>query len=119
MTADLKGRRVLVVEDEMLVAMLMEDMLVELGCEPVGPASDIESALRLAVEETLDMAILDVNLNGRPSYPVADALAARGIPFIFATGYGANGLSEGYGHTPTLQKPFQQHDLARVLRETL
>ncbi len=119
MTDNLLGRRVLIVEDEMLIAMLMEDMLVDLGCKPVGPAGDIQSALRLAVEEAVDVAILDVNLNGKSSYPVADALAARAIPFIFATGYGANGLSDRYSHFPTLQKPFQQRDLAEVLRQTL
>lgn len=119
MSHDLSGRRVLVVEDEMLVAMLLEDMLTDLGCTPVGPAGDIEDALRLVENARFDMAILDVNLNGHGSYPIADALKARGVPFAFATGYGADGVSAGYADAPTLQKPFLQADLARVIQETL
>lgn len=111
----LTGRRVFVVEDEMMVAMLIEDMLGELGCEIVGPAGRIEDALAIVGEAAIDAAVLDVNLNGQETYPVADILKRRGIPFIFATGYGVGGLAERFSTTPVLQKPFQQRDLARML----
>lgn len=116
---NLTGRRVFVVEDEMMVAMLIEDMLGELGCEIVGPAGRIEDALSIAGEAAMDAAVLDVNLNGRETYPVADMLRRRGIPFIFATGYGASGLAERFSATPVLQKPFQERDLARMLTAAL
>lgn len=115
----LTGRRVFVVEDEMMVAMLIEDMLDELGCEIVGPAGRIEDAMSIANEAAIDAAVLDVNLNGHETYPVADMLMRRGIPFIFATGYGAGGLAERFSATPVLQKPFQERDLARLLVEIL
>ena len=113
--AKLRHRRVLLVEDEMMVAMLIEDMLSDFGCEVIGPAARIDEALKLAGEGRIDVAILDVNLNGQETYPVADALAAIGVPFVFATGYGAGSLREGYRHRPTLQKPFAQRDLVRAL----
>jgi len=113
----LTGLRVLVVEDEMMVSMLIEDMLAELGCEVVGPASRLEEAMRLAHEANLDCAVLDVNLGGRPIFPLADLLRERGAPFAFATGYGDAGLREVDRGSPVLQKPFREGDLARVLRE--
>lgn len=115
----LAGRRVLIVEDEVLVCMLLEDMLETLGCTLVGPASRLDKALQLAREASIDSAILDVNLAGQEVYPVAEALAARGIPFVFATGYGTTGLRAPYQDSPTLQKPFSQDDLQRVLGESL
>src|SRR4051794_22900016 len=84
----LSGRRVLVVEDEMIVAWLLQDMLADLGCAVVGPAARVSQALAMIDAEAIDAAVLDVNLNGQKSYPVADALAARGMPFVFSTGYG-------------------------------
>lgn len=111
----LSQRRVLLVEDEMMVAMLVEDMLSDFGCEVIGPAARLEEAVRLASEGRIDVAILDVNLNGQETYPVADVLAGRGVPFVFATGYGAGSLRDGYRDRPTLQKPFQQRDLVRAL----
>src|SRR5690606_28701228 len=84
---DLAGLRILIVEDELLVALELETMLGSLGCEVVGPAARLEKALNLAETEELDGAVLDVNLRGKPVYPVAAALGARGIPFIFSTGY--------------------------------
>jgi CheY-like chemotaxis protein len=110
---------VLLVEDEMMVAMLVEDMLSDFGCEIVGPVGRIDEALAAAEAGGVDVAILDVNLNGKETYPVADALTAKGIPFVFATGYGAAGLRDGYKDRPTLQKPFQQRELARVLASAL
>lgn len=113
------GRRVLIVEDEMMVAMLIEDMLGDLGCDIVGPAGRIEDALSIATEAAIDAAVLDVNLNGHETYAVADVLERRGIPFLFATGYGASGLTERFRTAPVLQKPFQERDLARLLGEVL
>ncbi len=116
----LKGRRVLVVEDETMIAMLVEDMLADLGCAVVGPAHGLDAALALAAgEETIDAAVLDVNLSGRPVFPVADALRARGVPTIFATGYGESGLREADAGATVLQKPFRAADLARALGEAL
>ena len=116
-TAELKGLRVLVVEDEMMVSMLIEDMLGDLGCEVVGPASRLDEALALAKSGALDCAVLDVNLGGQPIFPVADLLREKGAPFAFATGYGDAGLREIDRGTPVLQKPFREGDLARVLGE--
>lgn len=110
------GLRILLAEDEMLVAMMLEDMLNDLGCTVVGPANRLPKALRLATEEAIDVAILDVNLAGEEIYPVAEALAGRGIPFVFVTGYGSAGLRESFSHVATLQKPFQPQDLEQVLK---
>jgi CheY-like chemotaxis protein len=117
MTA-LSSLKVLVVEDEALVSMLVEDMLTDLGCLIVGPAAEIEEALRLANSADIDAALLDVNLGGRPIFPVADALKARGVPFAFASGYGEAGLTDDHRGATVLQKPFREADLRRVL-ETL
>ena len=117
MNAKLDGLRVLVVEDEMMVSMLIEDMLSELGCQVVGPASRLDEALALAKDADIDCAVLDVNLGGQPIFPVADLLRERGCPFAFATGYGDAGLREVDRGSPVLQKPFREGDLARVLGE--
>ena len=117
MTAKLDGLRVLVVEDEMMVSMLIEDMLAELGCEVVGPASRLDEAIDLAKSSEIDCAVLDVNLGGQPIFPLADLLRERGRPFAFATGYGDAGLREADRGSPVLQKPFREGDLARVLSE--
>jgi CheY-like chemotaxis protein len=111
--------RVLIIEDEMLVAMLLEDLLSELGYEPAGPVGRLEEALAAARGEAVDAALLDVNLNGKATYAVADILSERGIPFVFATGYGAGGIPERYRSCPILTKPFRCDDLARVLAEAL
>ncbi len=113
----LSGRRVLLVEDEMIIAMLLEDMLDDLGCCVVATAS--RPAQALAVIESADLieaAVLDLNLDGQMSFGVADALAERGIPFLFATGYGDAGLTERHRGRPVLQKPFQRDDLGRTLQ---
>ena len=112
-----RGRRVFVVEDEVIVGMLVEDMLNELGCEVVALSTHLDQAVELARAIDIDFAVLDLNLNGRLSYPVADALRLRGVPFIFATGYGAKILVPPYADTPTLQKPFHLDDLRRTLAE--
>jgi CheY-like chemotaxis protein len=111
----LSSLKVLVVEDEALVSMLVEDMLTDLGCAIVGPAAEIEEALKLAGSADIDAALLDVNLGGRPIFPVADALKARGVPFAFASGYGEAGLTEDHRGATVLQKPFREADLRRVL----
>jgi CheY-like chemotaxis protein len=108
-------RRVLVVEDEIMIRMLLEDMLDDLGYEVAGAAGTIDEALALARDAAVEVAILDVNLNGSPVYPVADALTARKVPFIFSTGYGEQGLPEGYRNCQLLQKPFQLENLERAL----
>ena len=113
----LQGLKVLVVEDEMMVSMLIEDMLGDLGCTVVGPASRIEEAFELAKSAEIDCAVLDVNLGGQPIFPLADVLREKGAPFAFATGYGDAGLREVDRGTPVLQKPFRESDLARILGE--
>jgi CheY-like chemotaxis protein len=110
----LSGLRVLVVEDEFLVAMLLEDMLGELGHRVIGPVADAAEALAMAQREEMEVAILDVNLAGTDTYSIAAALSARGIPFIFATGYGRASLRAPYRDAPLLQKPFQLGDLENV-----
>jgi CheY-like chemotaxis protein len=112
-----KRLRILVVEDEMLVAMNIEDMLLALGHEVAGLASRLQPALQLAQEGDFDLAMLDVNLAGETSFPVADILRQRGIPYLFATGYGIDGIEEGYRGAPVLQKPFRSRDLAGALAE--
>ncbi|WP_247635393.1 response regulator [Methylobacterium sp. 37f] len=115
---DLEGRRVLLVEDESLIAMLGEDMLLDLGCE-VAVAMRLEKAVAMARATAFDLAILDVNLGETVSYPVADVLFARCIPFIFATGYGAAGIDPAYGAVPVMQKPYQVDQMAGMLRHLL
>jgi CheY-like chemotaxis protein len=115
----LNGKRVLVVEDEMLVAMNIEDILLELGAIVVGPAMRLETALDLAQVAELDVAMLDVNLHGGRSYPVAEVLRARGLPFIFATGYGHTDDDGTFGEVPTLAKPFRSQELERLLLDAL
>lgn len=118
MTSGLEGRRVLLVEDESLVAMLLETILEDMGCTAVGPASNIEEGLRLAEgEPDLACALLDVNVAGQTVFPVAQALKARGVPFIFSTGYGEGGLPDEWRGHPTIQKPFTEatvHDALLV-----
>ena len=112
-------KRILVVEDELMIRMLLEDMLAELGYTIVAEAAHIEAALEAANNADFDLAILDVNLNGQPISPVADALVARGTPFVFATGYGERSLPELYRDRPTLKKPFQMEGLKRLLQSAL
>jgi len=115
---DLQGLRVLIVEDETLVAMLLEDMLADHGCVVAGAATRMPQALEMIGDETLDIqaAVLDVNLAGEPSFPLAERLAAKGVPFVFATGYGAGGLPEAWRDRPTLHKPFSHEDVGRLLK---
>ena len=109
------ARRVLIVEDEMMVAMLVEDMLVDEGFDVVGPAYRLSDGLRLAELEAIDIAVLDVNLNGVRSFPIAAVLTDRGIPFVFATGYGTTGVEMEYPHVPVVSKPFTWDRLNEAL----
>jgi len=113
----LKGLRVLIVEDEALIAMLIEDMLVDLGCIVVGVANSLEAGLKQVVSEEFDAAVVDVNLNGAESYPIAHSLKARSIPFVFSTGYGGKALPQALRNVPVLVKPFEHGDLERGLLE--
>jgi CheY-like chemotaxis protein len=116
----LAGRRILVVEDELMIAMLVEDILLDLGCSIVGPAHALADALALARSEPgIDAALLDVNLGGQSVFAVADALREKGVPAIFSTGYGDAGLRDVDRGSPVLQKPFRAGDLARALNEAL
>jgi len=116
MTAQDTKRRILVIEDEMLIAMLLEDMLSDLGHEVVGAVTRVNDALTAVTRDDFDIAILDLHLNGQSAYPVADALIDRGVPFAFATGYGESGLPEKYRGRPILQKPFAREDLEATLK---
>ena len=105
----------IVVEDEAAISLLLEDMLLDFGCEVIGPAARVAAALELARDAMIDIAILDVNLAGESSYPVAQALDALGVPFLFSTGYGSDGIKDGFRERPVLEKPFAQHDLRQKL----
>ncbi|WP_339932173.1 response regulator [uncultured Brevundimonas sp.] len=120
MNPGLNGRRVLIVEDESLVAMLLETILEDMGCVPVGPASTIEEGLAMAGDEsTLDAALLDVNVAGQQVFPVADLLKARGVPFIFSTGYGEGGLPDEWRGQSTIQKPFTEAAIRDALMKAM
>jgi CheY-like chemotaxis protein len=114
-----QGGSVFLVEDEVMIRMMVADMLEELGYSIAAEAGDISEAIRLAQSTDFDLAILDVNVNGKVISPVADLIKARNRPFIFATGYGSSGLPEEYRDRPSLQKPFQIETLARVIENTL
>lgn len=107
--------RVLIVEDEIIVALFMEDVMAEFGYEVVGVVSHLDEAMIRVCD--YDLAVLDVHLNGRPVFDFADTLAAQGVPFVFATGYGERGIPDRHRGRPVLQKPFQPDDLKRALEE--
>jgi CheY-like chemotaxis protein len=109
------ARRVLIVEDEAMIVMLVQDMLAVLGYEVASIACHLEDALGAARGAEINLAILDINLNGKASFPVAEILRARGIPFIFATGYGIAGHDGDFDDVPVLKKPFNVKGLAQAL----
>ena len=111
------GLRVLIVEDEALVALILEDMLTELGHQIVGPFSIVSAGLESAEREEIDIAIIDLNIKGVSSLPIARALKARSIPVVFSTGYGRGGLPAPFVDAPLLQKPFQQTDIEQVIAQ--
>lgn len=116
---ELAGKRVLVVEDEMLVAMLVEDMLADAGCVVVGPFARLSAALEAARVEAVDVALLDVDVAGEMVFPVAHALEERGIPFLFVTGYGQAVLPPDRPHWTACTKPFQPEHLTERLAQVM
>src|SRR4051812_31602887 len=116
----LAGRQVFLVEDEAMVAMMIEDMLQELGCVLAGCAGTLRGALaKIGALSEFDIAVLDVNLGGEHVYPVADILQSRGVPFVFSTAYGAVDLAERYPASRVLHKPYGPPALASVLTDAL
>jgi CheY-like chemotaxis protein len=113
------GGSIFLVEDEVMIRMMVADMLEELGYSIAAESGEIGDALKLAQSVEFDLAILDVNVNGKGISPVADLIAARHLPFIFATGYGSSGLPAEYRDRPALQKPFQIESLERAIEQAL
>jgi DNA-binding response OmpR family regulator len=115
-----QGLRVLLVEDDTMICLLLEDMLLEFGCKIIGPACDIRRAADLAQRhEGIDLALLDVNLGGQVVFPVADILAKRGVPILFASGLGADDLPRDWQGHQIVQKPMTMDQLAVSLGITL
>ncbi|MDR3473922.1 MAG: response regulator [Devosia sp.] len=114
----LTGRRILVVEDEMLIVLMIEDMLADLGCEAVTTAATADRALSHIAGQIFDAAMLDMNLDGKDSLTVADALAARGVPFVFCTGNTSNSKAD-HRDRAVLRKPFSEEALASALGRLL
>jgi CheY-like chemotaxis protein len=115
----LSGRHVLVVEDEMMILMIIKDMLADLGCESVVAAATVPQALALIETQVFDAAMLDMNLNGTKSHDVADALAARGVPFVFSTGYSGLDMSDDHRDRPVLKKPFPYEEFIEIFKHLL
>lgn len=115
----LVGKRVLIVEDELLVALLIEDFLTEFGCSTLGPCGSLEKALDAARTERFDLAVLDVNLGGEKVYPVADVLMQRQIPFLFLSGYGDEAVPADHCDWRVCSKPFKAADLANMMSAAL
>jgi len=113
------GGAVFLVEDEVMIRMMVADMLVELGYSIAAETGEIDQAVKLARTTNFDIAILDVNVNGKMISPVAEVIQARNRPFIFATGYGAQGLPPEFRDRPALQKPFQMESLAAMIERAL
>lgn len=114
-----QGASVFLVEDEAMIRMMVAEMLVDLGYRIAAEAGDVDDALRLVPTLDFDIALLDVNVNGKVVTPVAHAIVARKRPFIFATGYGTQGMPEEFRGRPALQKPFQMETLARMIETEL
>ncbi|MEO5324011.1 response regulator [Mesorhizobium sp. CC13] len=110
-------RRILIVEDEFILAMLLEDLLSDMGHQVVASIASLDKAMEFAGRGDVDFAILDINLGGEKSFPVAAILRRRGIPFVFATGYGSAGLTTEYDNEFTLQKPYEPKQLRRAISE--
>lgn len=110
-------KRILIVEDEIVVALFMEDILAEFGYQVAGVVSHLDQAMSRVRD--YDIAVLDVHLNGKQVFDFADKLADEGVPFIFATGYGERGVPERHRGRPVLQKPFSPDDLKRALETTV
>ncbi len=115
----LAGRRVMVVEDELLISMLIEDTLADADCVVVEPFTSVQDALRAAHDTVADLAVLDVNLRGEKVYPVADILEARGIPFLLLSGYGQDAIPPDRPGWQVCSKPFGPDELVEKLEEQL
>ncbi len=115
----LTNARVLLVEDEALLMMTLTDMLEELGCRLAGSAASLKSGLAMAHDLDIDVAVLDVNLRGERSDPVADILAARGIPFVFTTGYGQPSMPGRHAAAPVVSKPYHLAQLRAGLEQAI
>jgi DNA-binding response OmpR family regulator len=115
----LAGLRVLVVEDEALVGLLVEDFLKGFGCKTVGIASSTTDALGLIQSEAIDAAVIDVKLEGEMAYPLAAALKTADVPFVFATGVLADEIDGGYAHVPVVGKPFEEGELRGALLKAI
>jgi CheY-like chemotaxis protein len=113
------GLRVLVVEDEFLISLMVEDMLTALGCAEVWHAGGVGEALAFLRQRRPDAAVLDVNLGGEPAYPIAEELDALKIPFVFTTGYGRQGMPDRWARRPIIQKPFTAEALRAMLQSVL
>jgi len=111
--------RILVVEDEMLIAMDVERMLLEQGCTVVGPTSTVARALKAIDAGAIDAAVLDVNLGREKIYPVAELLAERATPFVLVTGHSRESLPETLSDRPVISKPYQREELIRALLRAL
>ncbi len=115
----LAGRRVMVVEDELLVAMMIEDVLNDHGCTVIGPFSNVADALAAASTQVLDAALLDVNLRGEKIFPVAELLSDRSVPFLLLTGYGNDAVPADRPEWRACCKPFDPDELLRILTEMI
>ena len=115
----LSDRRVLVIEDETLILMMIEGMLSDLGCQSITAAATIEKALALIDAQAFDAAMLDMNMNGNPSHPVAEALVARGVPFVYCTGNNSHKPMDVSHGQPVLKKPFEYEQLVEILTRLL
>lgn len=115
MAQDVRRLRVLIIEDESLVAMLVEDMLLDLGHDIAGVVGRLDEAISTARSADIDLAVVDLNLNGQRTDAVAEILYRRGVPFVFATGYGPAGVRADWTHAPVLQKPFQPRELQQAI----
>ena len=120
MQATLGGYRILVAEDEYMIAVETAEVLSDAGAETLGPVASVGDAMRLiAAEDRVDCALLDVNLGNEAVWPVVDALLARGVPLVLATGYDASAIPQAYAHLPRCEKPASGQDLARTLARVL
>jgi CheY-like chemotaxis protein len=119
MKKNLQGIRLLIIEDEALVAMFIEDILSEMGCETVDILTSLPDAVSRVDGVNFDAVILDVNLGGERTYSLAERLIEKHIPFIFSTGYGVSGIPDNLHNVPIIQKPFQKSDLENALHVAL
>ena len=113
----LENLRVLLIEDEVVIAMTAEDMLEEMGCRVAAQASSFSDAMAQAVAGDFDLALLDINLNGTMSLPIAHKLRENGKPFIFTTGYGNVGIEDEFGDITVVTKPYTIRTLGNAIRE--